>query len=109
MLQFMLQPLLVASGGTPAGATIPALVKMCRFLKRTADTAVSLCVLRPGIQAYLQFTTSQAVQHCSLSDLGCSGLLLMWRGHGHGCLYELSCEVCTVACHGSANMSTQAP
>eukprot|EP00879_Flechtneria_rotunda_P015681 GHRR01016403.1.p1 GENE.GHRR01016403.1~~GHRR01016403.1.p1 ORF type:complete len:1542 (+),score=797.44 GHRR01016403.1:616-5241(+) len=39
MLQFMLQPLLVASGSEPAGASIPALLKMCRSLKRTTDTA----------------------------------------------------------------------
>lgn len=42
MLQFMLQPLLVASGSTPAGATIPAIVKMCQFLKKTADISVSM-------------------------------------------------------------------
>lgn len=41
MLQFMLQPLLVASGSTPAGHMAPALLKMCRALKHTADTAVS--------------------------------------------------------------------
>ncbi len=40
MLQFMLQPLLVASGTTPAGHMAPAIIKMCRTLKRTADTAV---------------------------------------------------------------------
>eukprot|EP00878_Enallax_costatus_P030986 GHUV01033809.1.p1 GENE.GHUV01033809.1~~GHUV01033809.1.p1 ORF type:complete len:684 (+),score=329.44 GHUV01033809.1:276-2327(+) len=43
MLQFMLQPLLVPSAGMPAGATLPALVKMCKFLKRTADTADEPC------------------------------------------------------------------
>jgi hypothetical protein len=41
MLQFMLQPLLVASGSTPAGHMAPALLKMCRALKHTADTSVS--------------------------------------------------------------------
>lgn len=41
MLQFMLQPLLVACNTTPAGHMAPALIKMCRTLKRTADTAVS--------------------------------------------------------------------
>lgn len=51
MLQFMLQPLLVASAGMPAGATAPALIKMCKFLKRTADTAVS-----------------QMLVHCSLKQ-----------------------------------------
>ena len=40
MLQFMLAPLLTATGGSPAGATAPALVKICRSLKRTADNGV---------------------------------------------------------------------
>jgi hypothetical protein len=41
MLQFMLQPLLVESGSTAAGAFIPALRKMCTYIKFTADRAVS--------------------------------------------------------------------
>jgi hypothetical protein len=41
MLQFMLQPLLVESGSTAAGAFIPALRKMCAYIKFTADRAVS--------------------------------------------------------------------
>jgi hypothetical protein len=40
MLQFMLQPLLVASGTLPAGATLGVLLKLCRTLKLTSDTAV---------------------------------------------------------------------
>jgi len=50
MLQFMLTPLLVASGGTPAGATIPALLKTCKSLKRTADIGVSTsCATCPAV------------------------------------------------------------
>jgi hypothetical protein len=56
MLQFMLQPLLVASGSQPAGHMAPALIKMCRTLKRTADTGVSragftirLCIQPAGL------------------------------------------------------------
>lgn len=45
MLQFMLQPLLAASGTTPAGHMAPVLLKMCRTLKRTADAAVSIDLL----------------------------------------------------------------
>jgi hypothetical protein len=41
MLQFMLQPLLVESGSTAGGAFIPALRKMCAYIKYTADRAVS--------------------------------------------------------------------
>ena len=41
MLQFMLQPLLVESGSTTAGAFVPALRKMCAYIKYTADRAVS--------------------------------------------------------------------
>jgi hypothetical protein len=41
MLQFMLQPLLVESGSTAAGAFVPALRKMCTYIKFTADRAVS--------------------------------------------------------------------
>jgi hypothetical protein len=40
MLQFMLQPLLVACGSSPAGATIGLLLKMWRWMKNTADTSV---------------------------------------------------------------------
>ncbi|WIA29168.1 hypothetical protein OEZ86_011679 [Tetradesmus obliquus] len=39
MLQFMLQPLLVESGSTAAGAFVPALRKMCAYIKYTADRA----------------------------------------------------------------------
>jgi len=42
MLQFLLQPLLVACGSTPAGQTAPLLRKICSTLKRTADATVSL-------------------------------------------------------------------
>lgn len=40
MLQFLLQPLLVACGSTPAGQTAPLLRKICSTLKRTADATV---------------------------------------------------------------------
>ncbi|KAF6266620.1 hypothetical protein COO60DRAFT_1697167 [Scenedesmus sp. NREL 46B-D3] len=39
MLQFMLQPLLVESGSTARGAFVPALRKMCTYIKYTADRA----------------------------------------------------------------------
>eukprot|EP00882_Tetradesmus_deserticola_P017339 GHRQ01018572.1.p1 GENE.GHRQ01018572.1~~GHRQ01018572.1.p1 ORF type:complete len:635 (+),score=352.40 GHRQ01018572.1:264-1907(+) len=39
MLQFMLQPLLVESGSTARGAFVPALRKMCAYIKYTADKA----------------------------------------------------------------------
>ena len=75
MLQFMLQPLLVASGTTPAGHMAPAIIKMCRTLKRTADTGVSqhngltvstsmqngMLLLRASLQCSQHFCRAQQI------------------------------------------------
>lgn len=113
MLQFMLQPLLVASGTTPAGHMAPAIIKMCRTLKRTADTGVSqhngltvstsmqngMLLLRASLQCNQHFCRAQQIP--AVESSRAVGHVYGWGKHVLGIFMS--------QVHGSANLTGPRP